>query len=68
MITFNATAVLLWLIALVIGVLIGALLAGDGLPDKYGNPGRPGAKLPPRLGMWLTVVLSALAVLVAMMG
>lgn len=68
MVTFNPTAVLLllWLMALIMGGLIAGILMGDGLPDQWGNPGRPGIKLPPTLLMWLAVGLSALAVLVAM--
>ncbi|MBX3057464.1 MAG: hypothetical protein KF770_13430 [Anaerolineae bacterium] len=66
MVTFNATAVLLWVIALLVGGLIAAILTSDEFPDEWGNPGRRGIKLPPKLLMWLAVGLSALAVLVAM--
>lgn len=66
MVTFNVVPVLLWLAALLMGGLIAGILMSDGLPDQWGNPGRRGIKLPPKLLMWLAVGLSALTVLVAM--
>lgn len=65
-IVLNPIPILLWVFALIMGGLIAGVLMSDGLNDEWGNPGRRGIKLPPKLLMWLAVGLSALAVLLAM--